>query len=293
MPLITGDRRTGTVIGSSTAALLIGVALAPGALRVVSLLGRGGVGVPNGVRITGDADVTAVADVRPLADVTLADVRVLADLGAVDVGSPAVLGGGVLQVGDLSVRVVRSWRSGVPRIDPAPDGVRELTDATARHPVGVPAEPVRRLAAALATAGTASPDTGPDELQDAIAALVGLGAGATPGGDDVLAGLLVGLLSTGRTALADRVSCDALHLVSERTTWLSADLLRLAAAGHACQEMLALLRVLHRPSRALPGGGAVVPHHPWDRELATLLSIGHTSGADLATGLALGLQEVR
>ena len=63
-----------------------------------------------------------------------------------------------------------------------------------------------------------------------------------------------------------------------QTTTLSADLLRLARDGHACLESLGLLAALHRPDIPVTG-----PIHRF-------LSIGHTSGADLATGLALGLR---
>jgi hypothetical protein len=107
--------------------------------------------------------------------------------------------------------------------------------------------------------------------------MVGLGKGLTPGGDDVLAGLLVGLHAMGHLELARSISGRALDAVVDRTTLLSADLLRLAADGHACIEALALLRAVHT--------GHQVP-----TALDRLLSIGHTSGADLATGLAMGLE---
>ena len=82
--------------------------------------------------------------------------------------------------------------------------------------------------------------------------------------------------ATGETELALLVGDQALHGVLDRTTVLSADLLRLAAAGHACVEALDVLRAVHTG-------------HQLPAALNRLLSIGHTSGADLATGLSLGL----
>ena len=147
----------------------------------------------------------------------------------------------------------------------------------------MPTAALAELAAALlAEAGGPGPST-----VRAAAALIGLGAGLTPGGDDVLGGLLIGLHATGRSCLARSLGARLLDTVRERTTALSADLLRLAAGGDACLEMLAVLRDLHEP-----------PGSPADRgtdgrllpELHRLLSVGHTSGADLTTGLALGLR---
>ena len=81
-----------------------------------------------------------------------------------------------------------------------------------------------------------------------------------------------------RSVAAGSRNGSASRSFANRTTALSADLLRLAGDGHAGLEALAVLAALHRPD--VPIADAV------DR----LLSIGHTSGADLATGLAIGLE---
>ncbi len=135
---------------------------------------------------------------------------------------------------------------------------------------GLAARPVAALRSAM-DVGAA------DRLQDAVAGLVGLGLGLTPAGDDVLCGLLVGLHATGRAPTAAAISA-AIDL--RATSRLSADLLRLAGDGHACLEVLALLAAMHRAGA--PGNT--------DRATDRLLAIGHTSGADLATGLLLGLR---
>ncbi len=64
---------------------------------------------------------------------------------------------------------------------------------------------------------------------------------------------------------------------------LSADLLALAVRGHACLEALEMLRSAMHPN------DGPQPDGRFTDAVARLLSLGHTSGADLATGLAIGL----
>lgn len=105
--------------------------------------------------------------------------------------------------------------------------------------------------------------------------LLGLGPGLTPAGDDVLAGWLVARYAadrpTGPVAEAVRSKARA------RTTLLSATLLDRAAHGEAAPACRDLLLALH-------AGSAV------DAALAALLRVGHTSGAALALGIGLGLE---
>ena len=241
LPTITGARTPGVVLGVLSKAVIIGVGT-PDGPRVVSLLDRGAVGVPNGVRLTGEVPLAGVA-----------------------AGSTAVVGAGTIEIGPLVVRVVRTWDSRVPQIRMDPTRAGRLTRAATQAQRGVDERAIDRLDAALASG---------DGLPASIDALVGLGQGLTPGGDDVIAGLLTGLHAVGRGRLARRIGDRALQ---NRTTALSADLLRLARAGHACLEALAVLRAVHTPAG------------PVTAAIDRLLSIGHTSGADLATGLAIGL----
>ena len=90
--------------------------------------------------------------------------------------------------------------------------------------------------------------------------------------------------SAGRT-WPTRIGDLALPGIADRTTLLSADLLRLAAAGEACLEALAVLR----PSIDSPACPDRRRRCAADGAIDRLLSVGHTSGADLATGLAIGL----
>jgi hypothetical protein len=277
VPLLMGPVRVGTVVGAFSAAVIVRVDTESGP-RVVSLLAGGAAGVPNGVRLTGPE----------------------VDLHRVRVGAPVAIGDGWVRVDPFEVRVVRSWSTRVMLIDPEPTSVAALEQAATSAQRGVPLPAINRLALALKPSARA--DRREEDLQRAVDGLVGLGRGLTPGGDDVLAGVLTGLHAIARTDLAaaigtgaignEAIGNGALAPITERTTLLSADLLRLAAAGEACLEALAVLRAVHRPglerSGQRPPAGHTVGPRP-QAAIDRLLSIGHTSGADLATGLALGL----
>lgn len=103
--------------------------------------------------------------------------------------------------------------------------------------------------------------------------VLGLGPGTTPSGDDVTAGVLLAARATGLSpAATSAVSMQVLAAAPERTTAVSAALLAEAAAGRAAGPVVAALR-------ALLGFGDV------DAAARRLLHLGHTSGADVATGL--------
>lgn len=240
-PLLDHPGMDGVVVGVPSQAVIVRVATADGP-RMLCLLTSAATGVPNGVRIAG---VSSLRGHRS--------------------GDPVRIGGGRVRTGRLDITIVRRWSSAVPRITRI-GGIAELAATADAAPCGVPPAALASLCQVLAHDGDPSA---------AIDALVGLGQGLTPGGDDVIAGLLTGLHATGRGDLARRFA--GADRWTERTTMLSADLIRLAAVGHACVEILALLTALH--------SGA-----PLSAPIHRLLSIGHTSGADLATGLAIGLQ---
>lgn len=271
--LINGPVRTGQVIGVVSHAVIVVVDAAPdepepslraaavrvASPRVVSLLDRAATGVPNGVRMPTSTGFAQVA-----------------------IDAPVVLGGGEIRVGDLSARVVRTWDSRVPPTRPDARSLAEIDDAAQSSAPGVPPAAVHRLAAALRSEpGQPGPLT-----TDAGSALLGLGAGLTPGGDDILAGMLIGWHAAGRSELARTWGSHLIESAAESTTALSADLLRLAAGGHACLEILAVLRA--SAAESPPNGSG--PSTRLRPALRRLLSVGHTSGVDLTTGLALGLR---
>lgn len=259
MPGLDIDRVDGSAPGSSapgsagagsTGAAGLNPGSTIGVARIVTLLAREASGVPNGARTA-----LRAAD-RPFA--------------GINAGDAAFVGAGGIRLPDRYFHAVRTIRTGVPYIAPAPDAAEIIANTAAAALRGVADEPVDELREAL-DIGDAS------RLRAAVHALVGLGTGSTPGGDDVLAGTMAGLKSIRRDIRAEQIAAAALPNIDTRTPLMSADLLRLAAAGHVCAEAGAVLR-------AAAGSAADLQH-----ALVGLLRIGHTSGADLATGIAIGL----
>lgn len=147
-----------------------------------------------------------------------------------------------LELGGRTITIARTWRSAVPSLVGT-----DIGDSVAI---------LRR-----ALRDTAAP---PD-----IAQLIGWGGGLTPTGDDIVCGMLAAA-----HAFADprREQWRAqTHSRLPATTELSAQFLRLAAAGHLTAELRELLLALG------------TPHLP--AAVRRLLGVGHTSGADLATGV--------
>jgi hypothetical protein len=116
---------------------------------------------------------------------------------------------------------------------------------------------------------------GLDPMADPTA-LVGLGPGLTPAGDDLLAGTLVTLRALDLRAAAASV-IDRMD--TTRTTPISAALLVEAAQGRAARPLLGLLR-------SLTGSGEV------DAALDGLLAVGATSGRWLAEGVRRALRQL-
>ncbi len=241
------------------------IELSDDAARHISLLGGSATGVPNGVRLPARAGIPATASISAF----------LSALGGPPTRTPragdqATVGGGRLRLGRLDLVLAREWSTRIPVGSIPADAAAALSVTIGDAPRGIPDALPAALAAALRSGdGTA--------VAGAAAELVGVGAGLTPGGDDVLAGALAGLHATGHTDIASVIGLACGPRLSG-TTPISAELARLAIAGHASLEVLAVLRALRVGSP-----GAL-------RSAATrLLAVGHTSGADLAFGLVAGL----
>ncbi len=162
----------------------------------------------------------------------------LPSAGPVIVGNEAIAWPGGI------VSVVREWPPArVPRVQPLPARLAVLRHAAESVDIGLP----RRLD---------------------LNSMLGRGPGLTPSGDDVLAGYLLGCRAFGAVPTAVEVYAE---LTTERTTALSAALLRHAIAGRCLPEVAAVVA-------ALGSGDLVAP-------VAALLRVGHTSGAALGHGL--------
>ena len=184
----------------------------------------------------------------------------------VERGSTVLVGGGRAVLPRLTVTAVRTWR---------PQAVPVVAHAAVDAPAtwsGAVSEPLRELALDLVEAAVRG-----GSLGGRVRGLVGSGAGLTPSGDDALCGVLLVLRAAGHPA-ATRVGAA----VSERlgaTTSLSASLLREAMDGYAVPTVVRLV------SAAVVGRLA-------EREsaLAEVLTIGHSSGADIAAGVLAALE---
>ncbi|WP_143658185.1 DUF2877 domain-containing protein [Embleya scabrispora] len=192
----------------------------------------------------------------------------------------ARIGGGAVRLGPLRVDVVRWW---TPPRPPAPGDVRTrahgattlraaLDTAATGLPAGARADPAELSRYAY---------TDPERAAGAALRLIGLGPGLTPSGDDVLCGFLLALRHLDPRAagarhahtLGARVAAHA----PGRTTDLSAALLGHAARGDGCTQLIDLIGAMGRDTGVLPC-------------LRRLLTVGHTSGADLALGVLAGAE---
>jgi hypothetical protein len=264
--LLDGPTRPAELIGSFPVAVYL-----KAAGGIVALVSTDGVRLPNAM-VLSRADHACVvwhAASDPLqvgdGEVRLGPVRVIAGrwwdpvprLGRVEVG---LLAGRL----DAVRAILPAWPDAA---DPAAGRLRTGREA---------------LASVLARTG---------DLAGTVRGLVGLGAGLTPAGDDLLAGVMAGLVVFG-TALerpdARRLAVRIRHEVvahASATTPVAADLAEHAARGALVQPAADLCRAIadQRPD----ADSALTP------AVERLLQLGHTSGRDLAEGLLLGASTVQ
>ncbi len=113
----------------------------------------------------------------------------------------------------------------------------------------------------------------------AITALLGLGPGLTPSGDDALAGFLVGLAILGATDARDRLMRAVMTQAPQATNEISLAHLEAAGLGYLCAD-------LHRVI-----GVALAADRPALAEaLADLGRAGHNSPWDALAGLSAALR---
>jgi hypothetical protein len=186
-------------------------------------------------------------------------------------GSRPTVGSGRISwrstAGAVTLTIGTEWapaRPGTSR--PRADLVRRLRSESRRFRHGT----AEHALTALEHAARFGQDA--DAAHAAVGALLGAGPGLTPSGDDVLAGFVLAAGAFGLDVVAVRSLVD--QLADERTTALSAQLLRHALEGDCIPELAALIR-------GVAGIGDL------RRAAADLLRVGHTSGAALATGVAV------
>ncbi len=128
----------------------------------------------------------------------------------------------------------------------------------------------------LLRAWMASGDPAGTELRAGVGALIGLGPGLTPSGDDALAGMLLALGALRLDAWRDALAAVVRELAGEGTNAISRAHLEAASTGQGAAPLHAALHALLR-------GDALM-------DVAESLGhIGHSSGWDAFTGLVLAL----
>jgi hypothetical protein len=253
--LLAGPPRPGQVLGVFPTVVYVGFSAAE-ASELVAVETADGLGLPRAVTLA------AASSSRPLR--------------AVRAGDDAHVGEGRLDVGPLALDVVRWWSPRRPRrVTTGYDDAR--LDAVSRRLPALPADLEDRLGS-LTRVLEASRSA---DLSDAVIGLLGLGAGLTPEGDDVLAGLLVGLEAVPRASpLARQLGDLVTGLAASRTTTLSAALLCDAADGFGVPALVDLIDGLHEVELSQ----RTTSRRTLAEVLVRLLAVGHTSGAALAHG---------
>lgn len=128
----------------------------------------------------------------------------------------------------------------------------------------------------MVTRWLASPSD--DSLRDAVQALVGLGPGLTPTGDDILAGTLLTLHALRQTERAAALATAINEWGVEGTNRISLAHLRAAAAGQGAAPFHDMLNGLLRCD-------ATFEPYLWRID-----AVGHSSGWDILTGIVTTLE---
>lgn len=123
---------------------------------------------------------------------------------------------------------------------------------------------------------------GPAEtLDSAVRSTVGLGPGLTPSGDDMLAGLLIGLEAAGLRANRDRLASSIGRNIDVMPL-SSRDMLEQASRGWVTDGIANVLAALSTQ----PGAADLID------ALSAQSAIGHHSGTDVLLGIFAGLESI-
>lgn len=187
-------------------------------------------------------------------------------------GDAVAVDGRLLRAGPVTVDLggAHTWRGGLPSAGDLSAAAADAIELLAAAPPSAVLAPgfEGRLGRARAHL-----DRG--RLVGAVDELAGLGPGLTPAGDDVLAGLLLVARARGGPAAEPALSAAA---AAARTNDVARAFLAWAARGQSIAPVHDFLGAAARHDRRCAAGA-----------LRALLAVGHSSGADLALGLRLGL----
>lgn len=229
--------------------------------------------------VRGDADPSPVGVLLDGVD----DISRVAPAGApIDIAPDGI------RIGAVTIRAADWWSPAQVR-QTTPDGdaaavLRKLRRAVALSDfdAGLLDVVLRRIDEAAARwalgdeAGTAA----------SLHAILGLGPGSTPAGDDAIAGFLIGLRAFAadmtQDAARSRLGAGIAELAGSRTTTVSAGLLREAACGYCTPSLGDAVIALGTEFDGTTGDR--------DARLAGLMDVGHTSGSATAAGLLAAMR---
>jgi len=214
-------------------------------------------------------------------------------------GDPVTVTGSIVRIGSVSIDLARArpWSPHLPhRPIPVDLAERAAVLRSAVEPRGAGRAPLRAADHRRPTGPASSRGEIDDVLESrlrrlrsavrygdgaAIAAgraLIGLGVGLTPSGDDVLVGLSATWAATG-VAARTRLAAEWASWADGRTTDVALDFLRAAADGAYAERLHdALEAILAGPIDAIPAAA--------ERAAAW----GATSGTDTLRGVLIGLE---
>ena len=197
--------------------------------------------------------------------------RTSTSLNGLKLDEKVVNTGSLLQAGPVLLMLsgARVWRGTVPDAAQLAAGIEVALDVLERVPGSGLDSAVSEQARAYLASGN---------LAGAASVLGGCGPGLTPAGDDCLAGILV-IANTFGGASASLMLAGLAEDIE--TNELSRAFLRWAARGQSVEPVH---RFLELTARRDAGGSS--------RAIDDLTYFGHSSGADLALGLRLGLEEL-
>ena len=271
-PLLAGPPAPARVVVATPSAVYATVRPASprgeDAPEIVALLTPRAVRIPGGVVPAEDA-AGLLARLRPGSVFAVGAGRI--DLGVDPAGSDPTAAG----AGGVRLVPARWWDSTVSRVEVAAASDHQRQVATLPRLPDAVRDRARALAEVLAQGGVPR-----HVLEHAVGALVGLGPGLTPVGDDIVAGALVALGAVGASRQRDRLAA-AVGPLLDRTTVVSAALLRHAAAGRAIPELARYVSAL---------AGTPADRDAVDAVGQDLLGVGASSGPALAHGARIGLR---
>ena len=231
--------------------------------ELVTLVAPGSGNLPHGIRCAAPFARLRQGQAAKLEGATL---RFPAAQFVVDFSRAAVWNGRVAAVspGQRGAEVQRVLRSRAPDQGIAPVLQRALA---------------ARMAQTLPMLARATASRDVDAVVAALSALVGLGAGLTPAGDDFIVGYLAALWSRSRREPGIAALLLALELpvgrLARHTNAISRQMLLDALQGHFAERLTDVVR-------CICGGGDVAAAS------MRALAVGHSSGADALCGLVFG-----